>query len=97
MRRAIAPLLTRSMLAHAGQHALAALSIATRQEIAGLGEGLLHPALLTTLVYRFGLPGNASRAPREVQANGQCFLVRRDVCWSKPAPSPPRVPRAAKT
>jgi dolichol-phosphate mannosyltransferase len=35
----------------------------------------LQPALLTTLIYRFGAPGTGKR----VMANGQCFLVRRDV------------------
>jgi dolichol-phosphate mannosyltransferase len=53
--------------------------VATLQEIAGIGQGLLHPALLTTLVYRFGLPGHAIRRLHEVQANGQCFLVQRDL------------------
>ena len=38
----------------------------------------LHPALLTTLVYRFGPPSDAAR-PRRVIANGQCYLVKRDV------------------
>lgn len=74
-----APLLARSLLAHAQRTGLAALSVATRQELAGLGDALLHPALLTTLVYRFGLPGHSSRSLSRVQANGQCFLARRDV------------------
>ncbi len=59
--------------------ALAALSVATLQEIESPGEGLLHPSLLTTLVYRFGIPGKAIHRLSEVQANGQCFLFRRDV------------------
>ncbi len=74
-----APHLARSLLAHARHTGLAAFSVATRQQIDGPGEGLLHPAMLTTLVYRFGLPGNAVRTVSRVQANGQCFLVRRDV------------------
>lgn len=39
----------------------------------------LHPAMLTTLVYRFGPPGAAgsTRADR-MMANGQCMAVRRD-------------------
>ena len=42
------------------------------------GQRLLHPAMLATLVYRFGPPGarHQARADR-VQANGQCTLVRR--------------------
>lgn len=69
--------LARSLLAHARETGLEALSVATLQEITGAGQGLLHPALLTTLVYRFGIPGRPIRSLREVQANGQCFLVKR--------------------
>lgn len=71
--------LTCSLLAYAEQTNLAALSLATLQEIAGFGQGLLHPALLTTLVYRFGIPGHVMRNIYMVQANGQCFLVQRSV------------------
>lgn len=74
-----APALTRSLLAHAGREDVDALSVATRQEIAGAGQGLLHPSMLTTLVYRFGIPGGRYRRIDEVQANGQCFLARRDA------------------
>jgi dolichol-phosphate mannosyltransferase len=69
--------LVRALLAQAARRDLPALSVATLQEIAG--EGLLHPALLTTLVYRFGIPGQVARHVRDVQANGQCFLFRRDA------------------
>lgn len=72
-------LLTRALLGRAKRAALAALSIATLQEIEGFGEGLLHPSLLTTLVYRFGIPGKVYRRVSEVQANGQCFLFRREA------------------
>lgn len=74
-----APLLARSLLNFAREHRLAALSVATLQEIAGIGQGLLHPALLTTLVYRFGSPGHAASNINAVQANGQCFLCQRDA------------------
>ncbi len=73
------PELARSLLAHAPRENVLALSVATLQELSGALEGLLHPALLTTLVYRFGPPGRATRRVREVQANGQCFLARRDA------------------
>jgi dolichol-phosphate mannosyltransferase len=49
------------------------------QDLSGAAEGLVHPALLATLVYRFGIPGRATTRSSEVQANGQCFLVQRDV------------------
>jgi dolichol-phosphate mannosyltransferase len=71
------PGLTRALLAHARQTRAAALSVATLQEIEGLGLGLVHPALLATLVYRFGIPGRTTRRPAEAQANGQCMLFER--------------------
>jgi dolichol-phosphate mannosyltransferase len=41
------------------------------------GELLLHPALLLTLVYRFGAAGETGNRPERVMANGQCFFCRR--------------------
>jgi dolichol-phosphate mannosyltransferase len=73
------PPLARSLVAFAEQATVPALSAATLQLLSGAAEGLVHPALLATLVYRFGIPGRATRQPALVQANGQCFLVRRDV------------------
>ena len=43
------------------------------------GELWLQPALLITLVYRFGPTGTGSQTPERVMANGQCFLCRRSV------------------
>ncbi len=71
--------LTRSLLEHAKNEKVAALSVATLQEIDGIGEGLLHPSLLATLIYRFGMPGKVFRGTNEVQANGQCFLFNREA------------------
>jgi dolichol-phosphate mannosyltransferase len=76
------PLLVHSLLAHAARFELSALSVATAQELAGADDGLVHPALLTTLVYRFGIPGRATDRPVEVQANGQCMLLRRALLES---------------
>ncbi len=76
--RPTAPL-TNALLAHAERAKLAALSIATLQEIEGVGVGIVHPAMLTTLVYRFGIPGNIYHSVRDVQANGQCFLFSREA------------------
>jgi dolichol-phosphate mannosyltransferase len=73
------PRLIGSLLAHARKRRLDALSVATRQEIADARQGVLHPSLLTTLVYRFGIPGGVARTIAQVQANGQCLLCRRDV------------------
>jgi dolichol-phosphate mannosyltransferase len=71
--------LARSLVAHAAQEGVTALSVATRQCLSGAAEGLIHPALLATLVYRFGIPGYATTDTRRVQANGQCFLIRRET------------------
>lgn len=71
--------LARSLVDFANCGGLRALSVATRQEIETLGEGLVHPAFLTTLVYRFGIPGSIAGRPAQVQANGQCFLIQRDL------------------
>ena len=38
---------------------------------------MLHPSLLTTLVYRYGPPGAAPTSASRAMANGQCMTVRR--------------------
>jgi dolichol-phosphate mannosyltransferase len=73
-----APALVQSLLAHMLRTEAAAVSIATSQQLSGTAEGIVHPALLTTLVYRFGIPGHMTRRVAEVQANGQCALYRRE-------------------
>lgn len=42
------------------------------------GAQWLHPAMLTTLVYRFGVPG-VSTAAQRTMANGQCMVARRST------------------
>lgn len=74
-----APGLVPALLAHAAAEEVRALSAATRQRLSGAAEGLVHPAMLATLVYRYGIPGHATADVGQVQANGQCFLARRDV------------------
>jgi dolichol-phosphate mannosyltransferase len=73
------PALARSLVAHAQRRHLRLLSVAAAQRLSGAVEGLLHPALLATLVYRFGRPGGATRTPSGALANGQCCLIRRDL------------------
>jgi dolichol-phosphate mannosyltransferase len=75
----VGPRLLAAAVARAQRDGLAALSVATRQELADAGAALLHPALLTTLVYRAGLPNVATTDPSQVQANGQVFVARRDA------------------
>ena len=73
------PGLVRALLSHAAAGDVAVLSGAIRQRLSGLAEGLVHPALLTSLVYRYGIPGGVTTDPDEVQANGQCMLIRQDA------------------
>jgi dolichol-phosphate mannosyltransferase len=70
------PVLVRSLLHHARRFGLAALSVATTQRLADAADALVHPAFLTTIVYRFGAPGREAKRTDQVQANGQCFLAR---------------------
>jgi dolichol-phosphate mannosyltransferase len=68
-----------AMVAHAEVRNVAALSVATRQLVAGPLTAIVHPAMLTTLIYRFGLPGREATRVAQVQANGQCFLAKREI------------------
>lgn len=55
------------------------LSVAGRIECPTRGVAWLHPAMLTTLVYRYGPPpGSRRRRASRVLANGQCMVLRRD-------------------
>jgi dolichol-phosphate mannosyltransferase len=72
------PDLVRSLLAHVHRNGVALQGVATRQVVSGAADGLLHPALLTTLIYRYGIPGHVTSRIHDVQANGQCSLFRRE-------------------
>jgi dolichol-phosphate mannosyltransferase len=74
-----APAFARSLAARARERHLRLLSVATTQRLSGAVEGLLHPALLATLVYRFGRPNGSTHSAGGAMANGQCCLVRRDL------------------
>lgn len=74
-----APGLAGALVAFAEQEQLSLLSAAVEQRLAGPVDGLLHPAFLTTLIYRLGPPGGVARSVDEAQANGQCLLVHRRV------------------
>jgi len=73
------PQLVPSLLAHALAQRLDAFSAAPRFALSGALESTVHPAFLASIVYRYGLPGNVATRARDVQANGQCFLVRRTL------------------
>lgn len=71
------PDLVRSLLSEIIRSGAATTSVATRQRLSGPAEGILHPSLLTTLVYRYGIPGQDTTDLALVQASGQCALYRR--------------------
>jgi dolichol-phosphate mannosyltransferase len=77
------PGLVSALLACTQRARLTAISLATLQELPPTPLlGLLHPSLLATLVYRYGMPGAVYEGPGDrlrVQANGQCFLVQREA------------------
>src|ERR1051325_3422639 len=75
----LAPVLVRSLLGHAKKTGVSSYSVATAQRLPGRLAGLIHPPMLTSLVYRFGPPGYATKKISRVQANGQCFLSRRET------------------
>ena len=89
-----APDLVASLLAHAELSRLDAFSAAPRLQLSGAAEALIHPAMLTTLVYRYGLPGNVATEPLAVQADGQCFFVRRSVLLATDAIGAARASRS---
>lgn len=72
-----APGLAAAAVAAAAAHGLDVVSFAPRFAGQTAGERWLQPAMLATLVYRTGAPTPRPRAPDDVLANGQCFLVRR--------------------
>jgi dolichol-phosphate mannosyltransferase len=68
-----------AMMAHAMRRNVEVLSVATRQELADAPMAILHPSMLATLVYRFGLPGREATNVRDAQASGQCLLAKRTL------------------
>lgn len=54
------------------------VTVGGRFDCPTVGSRWLHPAMLTTLVYRFGPPGAATPPGREL-ANGQCMAFDREL------------------
>lgn len=76
------PGLVASLIATAEQEKYDLISLSPRFILKGLGELGLQPALLMTLVYRFGATGSIAPRAERVMANGQCFLCRRSLLVS---------------
>ncbi len=72
-----APGLAAAALAAACGEGADALSVAPRFIVETAGERWLHPALLTTLIYRLG--GGATTPNRRGFVNGQCLLLRAET------------------
>ena len=70
------PLLADSLVARMQADGVDFATVAGSFECPTAGVGWLHPAMLTTLVYRFGAPGT-QRRPDRLLANGQCMGFRR--------------------
>ena len=73
------PGLVASLLETAIAHDYDLISLSPQFILSYPGEIWLQPALLMTLVYRFGAAGETNSAPERVMANGQCFFCRRSL------------------
>jgi dolichol-phosphate mannosyltransferase len=73
------PQLPSALVARATGDRLDLLSVGGRFDCPTPGSRFLHPAMLTTLVYRFGPPGGRTTQPDRMMANGQCTVFERDV------------------
>ncbi|MBD0267481.1 MAG: glycosyltransferase [Cyanobacteria bacterium Co-bin8] len=73
------PGLVASLLQSATAEQYDLVSLAPQFILKTPGELWLQPALLMTLVYRFGPAGAAAAGAERVMANGQCFLCRRSL------------------
>ncbi|WKT80012.1 glycosyltransferase family 2 protein [Thermosynechococcus sp. PP45] len=71
------PGLVASLLATAEQEQLDLISLSPRFILKTGGEWWLQPALLLTLIYRFGAARAVETQPKRILANGQCLLIRR--------------------
>lgn len=69
------PALPDALVAAAAERGFDALTAGPRFAVDTTGETILHPALLATLVYRFGPPSPRPVTSTRTVANGQCLLV----------------------
>ncbi len=71
------PRLPTALVARAVAEGYDLLTVGGRFECPTNGTRWLHPAMLTTLVYRFGPPGAPPARPDRMMANGQCMAAPR--------------------
>ncbi len=73
------PGLVASLLHTAVTDNLDIVSLSPQFILKAAGEWWLQPALLMTLIYRFGAARGVESQPERILANGQCLLVRRSL------------------
>jgi dolichol-phosphate mannosyltransferase len=74
------PGLVASFVAQAIADGYDMVSLSPKFILKNAGEQWLQPALLITLIYRFGATGDATQFSQDrVMANGQCFLSKRSL------------------
>lgn len=73
------PGLVAALISAAEEEGYDLVSLSPRFILKTPGEIWLQPALLMTLVYRFGPTGANNNCSERVMANGQCFLCRREL------------------
>lgn len=73
------PGLIPALITAAAAEAFDLVSLSPRFILKTVGELWLQPALLMTLIYRFGPTGAQGSGAERVMANGQCFLCRRSL------------------
>jgi dolichol-phosphate mannosyltransferase len=73
------PGLIASLLQTAAAEGFDLITLSPRFILRDPGELWLQPALLMTLVYRFGATGEMGNAADRIMANGQCFFCRKSV------------------
>jgi dolichol-phosphate mannosyltransferase len=71
------PLLPTALVARASGERFDLLTVGGRFDCPTPASRWLHPAMLTTLVYRFGPPGSSAGSPDRTMANGQCMTFER--------------------
>ncbi len=73
------PGLVASLIATAQRLDADLISLSPQFILKSWGEFWLQPALLMTLIYRFGPSGGQAEGSERVMANGQCFFCRRSL------------------
>jgi dolichol-phosphate mannosyltransferase len=73
------PHLPAALTQRAEEEGYVLMTVGGRFDCPSPGARWLHPAFLTTLVYRFGPPGVSGVPADRLMANGQCMVARREV------------------